>query len=70
MATDSLPSPCISICRIDPLSGYCEGCYRSRDEIKAWRQLPPLEQRRLLDTLHDRRTDATGRNRRQRRRRA
>tara|TARA_B100000073_G_scaffold175785_1_gene145547 strand:- start:421 stop:669 length:249 start_codon:yes stop_codon:yes gene_type:complete len=29
-------SPCISICKTDPVSGYCYGCGRNRDEIKMW----------------------------------
>ena len=30
-------SPCISICRTDPQTGYCYGCGRSNDEKKAWK---------------------------------
>lgn len=29
-------SPCISICRINEASGWCEGCLRTIDEIAAW----------------------------------
>ena len=25
-------SPCISICKTDPVTGYCYGCARSEDE--------------------------------------
>jgi predicted Fe-S protein YdhL (DUF1289 family) len=30
-------SPCISICRTDPKTGYCYGCGRSNDEKKNWK---------------------------------
>tara|TARA_B100001564_G_scaffold135716_1_gene113878 strand:+ start:113 stop:361 length:249 start_codon:yes stop_codon:yes gene_type:complete len=30
-------SPCISICKIDPVSGYCYGCGRSSVEKKLWK---------------------------------
>ena len=30
-------SPCISICRTDPLTGYCYGCARTNDEKKLWK---------------------------------
>ena len=30
-------SPCISICRTDPQTGYCYGCGRSNGEKKAWK---------------------------------
>lgn len=31
-----VPSPCISVCRMSEASGWCEGCFRTRDEIAAW----------------------------------
>ena len=31
-----VPSPCISVCRMDERSGLCLGCYRSIDEIIDW----------------------------------
>ena len=30
-------SPCISICRTDPVTGYCYGCARTSDEKKLWK---------------------------------
>lgn len=29
-------SPCVGICRIDAVTGYCTGCARTRDEIAVW----------------------------------
>ena len=34
--TGAVPSPCISVCRIDAPSGWCEGCTRTLDEIARW----------------------------------
>lgn len=34
--TGELPSPCISVCRINSALGLCEGCFRTTDEIAAW----------------------------------
>jgi predicted Fe-S protein YdhL (DUF1289 family) len=31
-----VPSPCLSVCRMDPNSELCEGCFRTLDEIAAW----------------------------------
>jgi predicted Fe-S protein YdhL (DUF1289 family) len=31
-----VPSPCISICRMNADSGLCQGCFRTLDEIIAW----------------------------------
>ena len=30
-------SPCISICKTDPLTGFCYGCGRTNDEKKIWK---------------------------------
>ena len=38
MACD-LPSPCISICRMEPATGFCQGCLRTIAEIAAWSRM-------------------------------
>ena len=30
-------SPCISICKTDPQTGYCYGCGRNNQEKKVWK---------------------------------
>tara|TARA_Y100000992_G_scaffold264881_1_gene201906 strand:+ start:410 stop:661 length:252 start_codon:yes stop_codon:yes gene_type:complete len=30
-------SPCISICKTDPSTGYCYGCARTNEEKKIWK---------------------------------
>ena len=30
-------SPCISICKSDPVTGYCYGCGRNNEEKKIWK---------------------------------
>jgi predicted Fe-S protein YdhL (DUF1289 family) len=36
LSVSPVPSPCVSVCRIDPQSGWCEGCARTIDEIAQW----------------------------------
>lgn len=31
-----LPSPCINVCKMNPRTGLCEGCFRTIDEIAQW----------------------------------
>ena len=31
-------SPCISICKTDPITGFCYGCARTNDEKKIWKE--------------------------------
>ena len=65
----ALPSPCISVCQLDPVSGQCLGCYRTSAEIAAWRSMGAEALRELLDALRERRAEATGVARRPTRRR-
>jgi uncharacterized protein len=34
-----VPSPCVSICRMNPDTQWCEGCFRTLDEIAAWSRM-------------------------------
>ena len=40
-----VPSPCVSVCRMDAASGLCEGCCRTLDEIAAWSQMDDEDKR-------------------------
>ena len=33
----TVPSPCIGVCRLSEASGLCQGCWRTRDELRAWK---------------------------------
>ena len=37
-------SPCISICKTDPDSGYCYGCARNNEEKKVWKDEKTTEE--------------------------
>jgi predicted Fe-S protein YdhL (DUF1289 family) len=50
-------SPCIGICAMDDLTGLCQGCFRTLDEIKAWWDMPQSDQKALLTTLEQRQAD-------------
>ena len=48
-------SPCINVCRLDPATGWCEGCARSIDEIAAWGRLDDAAKQAVLQRLPTRR---------------
>lgn len=48
-------SPCTNVCKLDPDSGLCMGCYRSREEIKTFRSMDDAAKLDLLDVLLARR---------------
>jgi len=53
-APDSL-SPCIAICRLDRSTGWCEGCYRTAEEIAGWLAKSEAERHAILGRVEERR---------------
>lgn len=49
------PSPCISVCQMDPLTGLCIGCTRTIDEIRDWIISTPDERHAILAKIAERR---------------
>ena len=45
--TGDVPSPCISVCQINAVTGSCEGCFRTLDEIAGW-SVATLEAKRSV----------------------
>jgi predicted Fe-S protein YdhL (DUF1289 family) len=63
----AVPSPCIDICKIDGESGLCNGCLRTRDEIRGWKNMTDDLRLLLIEALSQRkanrqapRNDASG----------
>jgi predicted Fe-S protein YdhL (DUF1289 family) len=53
-AADTVPSPCISVCRMDRATGLCEGCFRTLDEIAEWGLASDQEKRAIWQRLAER----------------
>jgi predicted Fe-S protein YdhL (DUF1289 family) len=49
-----VPSPCISVCRMDAASGLCEGCFRTLDEVASWAMASDEEKRAVWKVLVER----------------
>ena len=54
MCSNSLTSPCISVCEINKATGFCNGCYRTIREIADWPYLDYDQQMILLNNLRKR----------------
>jgi uncharacterized protein len=50
-------SPCISVCRIDPVTGLCIGCARTLEEIAAWSTLDDAARRDVWTAIATRRAN-------------
>lgn len=52
------PSPCISVCQLDPATGFCRGCARTIQEIAGWTMMTKAERLEVLDRLPERQAPA------------
>jgi predicted Fe-S protein YdhL (DUF1289 family) len=54
MNPPAIETPCVKICVVDPETGYCIGCGRTRAEIGGWLGYSPDERRTVMAELPER----------------
>jgi hypothetical protein len=52
---ETLKSPCIKVCQMDPVKGVCIGCCRTLDEIARWGGMTDAERETVMKQLVERR---------------
>lgn len=52
--TTEIETPCIKVCVIEPDSGFCIGCGRTRNEIGGWLGMSDAERRHVMGGLQAR----------------
>lgn len=67
---DEIESPCVKICVLHRMSGYCIGCYRTGNEIAQWSTMSPEQRKTLMEQLPARQSSIAKRNGGRRGRRA
>ena len=50
----AIESPCIRECLVDPVTGYCTGCFRTLREISCWATYTPVEQQHVMAQIEAR----------------
>jgi hypothetical protein len=56
---EDIVSPCIGVCAINDANGFCQGCYRTVEEIREWWNMSDLEREKVMGTLDQRLLDNT-----------
>ncbi|HMZ86402.1 MAG TPA: DUF1289 domain-containing protein [Giesbergeria sp.] len=51
---EGIPSPCISVCRMNAEGSLCEGCFRTIPEIRAWAQADSAQRMAIWAALAQR----------------
>ena len=54
-----IETPCVKICVVDPETGYCIGCGRTRGEIGCWIGFSPQERHAVIAGLPERMASLT-----------
>ena len=49
-----VPSPCVSLCKMDAERRYCMGCLRTIDEIRCWREADDATKRAVWGLIRQR----------------
>jgi uncharacterized protein len=49
-----IETPCVKICVMEPETGFCIGCGRTRMEIAGWLGMQPQERRLIMTALPER----------------
>ncbi len=49
MSEQEVQSPCIGVCSVDEMTGFCQGCYRTLEEIQGWWDLDNAAKQKVVD---------------------
>jgi uncharacterized protein len=49
MSEQEVQSPCIGVCSVDEMTGFCQGCYRTLEEIQGWWDLDYAAKQKVVD---------------------
>lgn len=52
--SQQIDTPCVKLCVVDPDSGFCIGCGRTRSEIAGWLAMSVVERREVMAGLDER----------------
>ena len=56
---EDIVSPCIGVCTMNDNTGFCQGCYRTVDEIREWWNMTDQEREKVMGVLDQRLLDNT-----------
>ena len=54
MVSHEIETPCVKLCVIEPESGFCIGCGRTREEIGGWLAMSVAARRDVMASLPER----------------
>jgi uncharacterized protein len=52
VSKNRIDSPCIKVCSLDRHTGFCQGCFRTPDEIARWSQMDNRERQIVYHNIN------------------
>jgi predicted Fe-S protein YdhL (DUF1289 family) len=52
--SEDIETPCVKVCVLEPETGFCIGCGRTRTEIASWLAYSPEQRRSIISMLAER----------------
>jgi predicted Fe-S protein YdhL (DUF1289 family) len=56
---EDIVSPCIGVCAMNDVTGFCHGCYRNIEEIREWWNMTDEAREKVMTELDQRMADNT-----------
>lgn len=54
-----IQSPCVGVCTLNEATGFCQGCYRTIEEIREWWNMSDEERAKVMRELDQRMANST-----------
>ncbi|MDD2730303.1 DUF1289 domain-containing protein [Malikia sp.] len=54
----AVPSPCVGVCRMTEAGDLCQGCWRTREELRAWKASDDLSKLAVWRLVEQRQREA------------
>ena len=56
---EDIQSPCVGVCALNDATGFCQGCYRTIEEIREWWSMSDEERAKVMRELDQRMANST-----------
>lgn len=50
MSEQEIASPCVGVCSMDEATGFCQGCFRTLEEIRQWWEMDNATKTEVIKT--------------------
>lgn len=56
---EDIQSPCVGVCTLNDATGFCQGCYRTIEEIREWWNMSDEARAKTMSELDQRMANST-----------